>query len=399
MATSTLSSLFNLLDSRSVSDIASRLGEPSQTVSRGLESTTATLINGLSNKTGDTGIMSQIFRLITQTPSDVNLSSLTSAVTGTAPAAGATASLLESGKKLLGFVFGADQSSVVDAVGRACGLRMSSVASLLSIATPLVMSALGRTVRSGQMTQAQFGDLLASENAAAQSMLPAGLPRQVDRTTPRAETTDTGYRPLSIRTYKEERPRSLGWLWLLPALLLIPLFFWLFNRQHVRQIGETVRSAPTNLGNFVPRRLPDNVQLNIPSNGMEMRLLNYIQDPNVDVNRATWFDFDRLLFNTDSATLRPESQEQLRNIAAILTAYPNVHVKVGGYTDNTGDPQHNLTLSQDRANGVVAQLVALGIAPNRLEAEGYGSQFPVADNATAEGRAMNRRISMRVTQK
>jgi outer membrane protein OmpA-like peptidoglycan-associated protein len=398
MATSTLSSLFNLLDSRSVNDIASRLGESGQTVSRGLESTTATLINGLSNKSSDTGIMSQIFRLISQTPSDVNLSSLTSAVTGTTPAAGATASLLDASKKLLGFVFGNDQSSVVDAIGRACGLRMSSVASLLSIATPLVMSALGRTVRSGQMTQSQFGDLLASENAAAQSMLPAGLQRQVDRTIPRTETTDTGYRPLSIRTYKEERPRSLGWLWLLPALLLIPLFFWLFNRQHVRQVGETLRPT-TNLGNFVPRRLPDNVQLNIPSNGMEMRLLNYIQDPNVDVNRVTWFDFDRLLFNTDSATLRPESQEQLRNIAAILKAYPNVNVKVGGYTDNTGDPQHNLALSQDRADGVVAQLVALGIAPNRLEAQGYGSQFPVADNATAEGRAMNRRISMRVTQK
>jgi outer membrane protein OmpA-like peptidoglycan-associated protein len=132
---------------------------------------------------------------------------------------------------------------------------------------------------------------------------------------------------------------------------------------------------------------------------MEMRLLNYIQDPNVDLNRVTWFDFDRLLFNTDSATLRPESQEQLRNIAGILKAYPNVNVKVGGYTDNTGDPQHNLQLSQDRADSVVAQLVALGIAPNRLEAQGYGSQFPVADNATAEGRAMNRRISMRVTQK
>jgi len=398
MATSTLSSLFNLLDSRSVNDIASRLGESGQTVSRGLESTTATLINGLSNKSGDTGIMGQIFRLISQTPSDVNLSSLTSAVTGTTPAAGATASLLDASKKLLGFVFGNDQSSVVDAIGRACGLRMSSAASLLSIATPLVMSALGRTVRSGQMTQAQFGDLLASENAAAQSMLPAGLQRQFERTTPRPETTDAGYRPLSIRTYKEERPRSLGWLWLLPALLLIPLFFWLFNRQHVRQVGETLRPS-TNLGNFVPRRLPDNVQLNIPSNGMEMRLLNYIQDPNVDLNRVTWFDFDRLLFNTDSATLRPESQEQLRNIVAILKAYPNVNVKVGGYTDNTGDAQHNLQLSQDRADSVVAQLVALGIAPNRLEAQGYGSQFPVADNATAEGRAMNRRISMRVTQK
>jgi K(+)-stimulated pyrophosphate-energized sodium pump len=153
------------------------------------------------------------------------------------------------------------------------------------------------------------------------------------------------------------------------------------------------------LNRFIIWRLPDSVSLNIPQNGVEARLLAFIQDPSKGVEPATWFDFDRLLFNTDSATLRPESQEQLGNIAAILKAYPNVHVKIGGYTDNTGDPQSNLNLSQDRANGVRAELVALGISPDRLEAQGYGEQFPVEDNSTEKGRAKNRRVSMRVTQR
>jgi OOP family OmpA-OmpF porin len=153
------------------------------------------------------------------------------------------------------------------------------------------------------------------------------------------------------------------------------------------------------LSRFIIWRLPDNVSLNIPPNGAEARLLAFIQDPSKGVEPATWFDFDRLLFNTDSAALRPESQEQLRNIAEILKAYPNDHIKIGGYTDNTGDPQSNLNLSQERANGVMAELVALGISPARLEAQGYGEQFPVADNSTEEGRAKNRRVSMRVTQK
>jgi outer membrane protein OmpA-like peptidoglycan-associated protein len=150
---------------------------------------------------------------------------------------------------------------------------------------------------------------------------------------------------------------------------------------------------------FVVRTLPGNVLLNIPQNGVEARLLAFIQDPSKGVDLVTWFDFDRLLFNTDSATLRPESQEQLANIAAILKAYPNVHIKIGGYTDNTGDPQRNLRLSQDRADAVMADLIALGVSRDRLEAQGYGDQFPVADNSTAEGRAKNRRVSMRVTQK
>ena len=132
---------------------------------------------------------------------------------------------------------------------------------------------------------------------------------------------------------------------------------------------------------------------------MESKLLAFIEDPNKAVDQTTWFSFDRLEFETDSATLKPSSREQLENIASILKAYPRVTVKVGGYTDNTGDAAHNLKLSQDRANSTVAELERLGIDKSRLAAEGYGEQFPVADNSTAEGRQRNRRIDIRVTGK
>jgi len=159
----------------------------------------------------------------------------------------------------------------------------------------------------------------------------------------------------------------------------------------------TASVAP--LGSFVTRTLPGNVSLNIPQYGMESQLLGFIQDPSKGVDPNLWINYDRLLFNTDSATLRPESGEQLRNIASILIAYPDTHVKIGGYTDNSGDAQSNLKLSQDRANGVMAELVTLGVSPDRMEAQGYGEQYPVGDNSTADGRAKNRRIAMNVTQK
>ncbi len=165
------------------------------------------------------------------------------------------------------------------------------------------------------------------------------------------------------------------------------------RRQNARDLGAT------QLGNFVDRTLPGNVKLSVPQLGVESRLLVFIQDPSKQVDNLTWFDFDRLTFDTDSAQLRPESQEQLRNIAAILKAYPNVYIKIGGYTDNTGDPRHNLKLSQDRADRVVDELISLGVEPFRLDSEGYGDQHPVADNSTEAGRAKNRRISIRVTQK
>jgi len=146
-------------------------------------------------------------------------------------------------------------------------------------------------------------------------------------------------------------------------------------------------------------KLPDGTEINVPSRGVEARLVSYLNDNTAPVSDTTWFDFDRLLFDTGSATLQPASQDQLTNIAGILKAYPQVKIRIGGYTDNTGDPAANLQLSQQRADSVMAQLTQLGVDPSRMSAKGYGQEAPVADNSTEEGRQKNRRISLRVIEK
>jgi outer membrane protein OmpA-like peptidoglycan-associated protein len=83
----------------------------------------------------------------------------------------------------------------------------------------------------------------------------------------------------------------------------------------------------------------------------------------------------------------------------ILKAYPTVHLKIGGYTDNVGDPAANFKLSDERAKSVRNEMIKMGVEPSRLLAEGYGEQYPVASNDTEEGRAQNRRIAVRVTKK
>ncbi|MDX1984877.1 MAG: OmpA family protein [Bryobacteraceae bacterium] len=210
--------------------------------------------------------------------------------------------------------------------------------------------------------------------------------------------------------------------WIFPALLvglLLAAILWFFNRGvsgartvveetastaaqsatgATSTLSDAARSAWAALGEFFKRRLPDGIELNIPRLGVENKLIDFIESPS-PADKTTWFDFDRLLFDTAKSTLQPDSQDQLQSVAAILKAFPNVHIKLGGYTDNTGDPAANLKLSADRANHVMAELVRLGVDAGRLSAEGYGDQHPVGDNATEEGRARNRRISMRVTQK
>lgn len=132
--------------------------------------------------------------------------------------------------------------------------------------------------------------------------------------------------------------------------------------------------------------------------GVENKLIDFINSNN-PVSKDLWFSFDRLLFATGKATLLPESQEQLKNIAEILKAFPNVDIKLGGYTDNVGNPDSNLKLSTDRAKSVLDELSKLGVDVKRLASEGYGEQFPVASNDTEEGRQQNRRIDIRVTKK
>src|SRR6516225_1010035 len=99
MPSSVFSSLFNIFDSRSIDEIASSFGEPKQGVSQGMEASIACLLGGLANKAGDSTWMSQLFKLVSDAPSNVNVSDLTGAVTDPSRASSATSSLLDSGKK------------------------------------------------------------------------------------------------------------------------------------------------------------------------------------------------------------------------------------------------------------------------------------------------------------
>ncbi len=146
--------------------------------------------------------------------------------------------------------------------------------------------------------------------------------------------------------------------------------------------------------------LENGLKMNIANSGrpVERDLVNFIVSERAP-DKETWFDFDRLMFATGKTTLRPESQDQLKNVADIMKAYPNVNIKLGGYTDNTGDPAMNLQLSAERAATVKQSLIDMDIDGSRLESEGYGEQYAIASNDTEEGRAQNRRTSIRVTKK
>lgn len=101
-----------------------------------------------------------------------------------------------------------------------------------------------------------------------------------------------------------------------------------------------------------------------------------------------------VVFDNNQATLRPEAMAILDRAVLTLRQWGDVKVEVAGHTDSWSDDDHNLKLSQSRAQTVRDYLVARGIAADRLSAKGYGEARPIADNATEMGRAQNRRVEL-----
>jgi len=102
-------------------------------------------------------------------------------------------------------------------------------------------------------------------------------------------------------------------------------------------------------------------------------------------------------FPVDSTTISPSFQATLNAIASSMIQYPNSLIDVYGHTDSTGSDQYNLDLSQRRADAVADYLVMRGVARARIRTQGFGERYPVADNTTDAGRALNRRVEIKIT--
>ena len=101
-----------------------------------------------------------------------------------------------------------------------------------------------------------------------------------------------------------------------------------------------------------------------------------------------------MLFATGRAELQPGVRRSIERLAEVLRQHPERRVLIEGFADSTGGSAMNLRLSQRRAEAVRSALVRAGVAPQRLEVRAFGEEYPVADNATAEGRQQNRRVEL-----
>lgn len=386
MSDSMFGSLLNMLDKHTVGEVASALGQPQTSVARGMESSIAAILGGLASKSEDSGALRKILDIIPSTSGPVSWAQIASGV------ADPNSSLMSMGKRLLPALFGSGEKTVTSAISRESALPSGTIATLLSMAAPVVMSFISKQVRDGGMTMDGLGAALQRESATIKRALPAGLS---DVFWPTKETVTSTVSPVVAQTVQRET--SSNWL---PVLAIAGLglgLLWFLAPSRRPTVARIVPSVPTGTANrmAVPVKtcaLPANVTL--PEGGAAARLLAFVQSP--DSRNTTWFTMDQIAFDTGSAQLKPTSQAQLNNIATVLNSCPGVRLDIAGYTDNVGSAESNLRLSRNRASNVVAVLVKEGVPRERFNAEGYGEEDPIADNSIEQGRAQNRRVAMRV---
>ncbi|HEX8349648.1 MAG TPA: OmpA family protein [Hymenobacter sp.] len=322
----------------------------------------------------------------------------------------------------------------VRSIAVASGVQLTSVAELINFVVPVTLGMIGEQVAEHGWDAEALSQWLQSqrEQHPAQPLAAAPMATIPSLESPRTTGTTLLQQPLESTSrwlwvalvvaasvigylvgYKPqavEAPRSA-------ALAGVDGFAVPANAGNKGVMGEaTAAAAPVSghydqvSGNYIydtglplVLKLANGSKQIVGVNSTENKLYQFLSDENMQVDSVNrtkgWISFDRVYFEPNKTTLTAESLVQLQNVAEILKTFPNAKVKIGGYTDTRGDAFWNLKLSEERAKAAMATLINMGIETTRVDTKGYGDKHSIASNDTEDGRALNRRISLRVLRK
>jgi len=426
---------FNLIDAAKgllpndlLSKAAGSLGESESGIQKALSGAIPSVLAGLLGQSSGSGA-GGILDMVKNAAGSGILNNIGGLIGGGGASSGGI------GATVMGWLrslFGDKLNSIINAIAGFAGIKTSSASNVLSMAAPAVLGSVGQYAKENNLSASGLGSFLQSQKSSILDAIPSGF--NLAGALGLSGLGDIGGKISGVLSTANENVKrsSKGWLWLI-ILLVAALLIWLLTSKGcnkeaaapatttdtpaapppavaVTPVPEVKGKLDTTSGNFI-YDLGEMITINLPNNGGELkvgkwsteaRLVDFLTNASatIDTVKGNWFDFTDVRFKTGGTTLTPESSTQLKNLVKIVKAFPNARFKIGGYTDNTGDPAKNRELSQKRAEAVSAEIVKLGASSSQLtKAEGYGDQYPVGDNSTPEGRAMNRRVSVNVKAK
>lgn len=341
--------------------------------------------------------------------------------------------------ELLGSAYGSSMSQLA----HEAGIQLLAAERLLQLTAAAVLGVVGHYAAEHGLTPSAFVQWLATQKAAvAAAMLPTLQPAgaaamRTPATVPPRLLAATPPRSLPASAWPGAAPvappsSGAGWPWQWGLLLLLAVslgYFFGYDRRQPADAAATTSATPRSTaapaaaeasvaaGRYDQNRdtyiydtgqpieliLADGTKQKVGANSTENRLYTFLATPTVQVDSVNrtkgWINFDRVYFEAGKATLTPESTQQLRNVASILKTFPKAVVKIGGYTDSSGVALHNFHLSEERAKTAMVALGSFGVPLDNLQYKGYGARYFVTSNNTLAGRALNRRVSIRVIKK
>jgi outer membrane protein OmpA-like peptidoglycan-associated protein len=413
---------FNLLDavkghfnSDMISKAASFLGESEGGISKALGGIIPSVLSGLTSKASSSHGAEEVAAMAKDSHSSGLLGNLSGFL--------GNGDLLGQGANLVKGLFGGKLGGIVDAISGFAGIKGSSATSLMSMAAPATLGTIGKHASDNNLGASGIASLLSGSKSLWSGLLPAGISSLLGGTVSsiaggakEAASTVTNYADDAADTARG------GVRWLVPLLLLAALGFlawWLLqNKGCSKKADDTHTTVPggdtlkktggdtLNLNAGVREsmkvKLANGVEIDAYKGGIEGQLVAFLDDKAAVLDsNGKWFDFDNLNFKLGKSDLTDSSMVQINNIVAILKAYPAVKMKIGGYTDASGNAASNQKLSQSRADAVKAAIEKAGGNVAQLTgAEGYGSKF-AKEPATAseEARKKDRRTAVKIVSK
>ncbi len=410
-----------------ITKASSMLGENETAVSKALSGVVPSVFSGLISKasSGGTSGANDILNMAKDSHSSGLLGNIGNIFSD--------GGLLNKGAGLLQGLFGDKLNGIISSIASFAGIKNSSASSLFSMAAPVATATVGKYAVENNLNAGGLSSFLASQKANVMNMLPAGLSgitsllglgkisdgiSSVTSNARQSATSTANY----VSDRVEEKTGGMKWLLWLLLLALAALAAWYFlfggksgcsNSKPATSDTTVMTTIPadtattvtttTSSREFMKVRLPNGSELDAYKGGIEDQLVNFLGTNwarlGADSLKKVWFDFDDLNFKTGSADITDESQRQLNNIIAILKAFPKAKIKIGGYTDKTGNEETNKKLSASRAEAVKTALTKAGLSGQVDGAEGYGSAFAkFAADAPESDRVKDRHVSVSVRE-
>lgn len=422
-----------------VSQAASQFGESESGISKAIGGLLPAVVGGLANNANNPGVVDAITK------------ASSSGILGNLLGGSSNNPIITS---LLSSIFGDKVNGLVNSIASFSGISNNSAGSLLNLVTGATVGTVGKYAADNNLGASGISSLLNDQKGIISSLLPAGLSlasfglgaenwfgqakETVSSVTSTAkdniaegvatarENVSEGAR--EIREQFENNNNNQGggsiWKWLLPLLLLIAAGYFLWKQCEKKQTTTTMTSSSDSTGTSADTtsattstpatsaapaaKTDENIDLNGVmlkgyKGGMEDQMITFLKTDGYKnaaddaALKDKWYDFDHVNFKMGSSTeLEAGSQGQLDNLVAILKAFPDAKIKIGGYTDKTGNEASNVKLSQARADFIKAALTKAGVGAQVLGAEGYGSKFAKVDAKASDAeRAADRKMSVR----